>query len=698
MKNKFTTYLFVFCIGTTFLSSCQNKQTDVSDNNGGAIEDTSKNSLANFQYLTDQFADLRILRYRVPGFDELTAKQKEMLYYLYEAALCGRDIIWDQNYKYNLTIRKTIETIASSYKGDKKSEDYQKFLIYTKQIWFHRGIHHHYNSTKVLPTFKPEYFSKLVMESNVVNFPYKKGENTESFIARLTPLIFDSTIAAKKVNLDPSKDLITSSATNFYEGVTQKEVQDFYAKQVDKNSKTPVMLGLNSKVVKENGKPVEKKWKVGGMYTQAIEKIVYWLDKAAAVAENEKQKDALVKLIQFYKSGDLKDFDNYSIAWVKDTESAIDVVNGFIEVYGDPLGYKGSYESAVSIRDVEVSKRIKSIGDQAQWFEDNSTIMPLHKKKNVTGIAAKVINVVVESGDAAPATPIGVNLPNNEWIREVHGSKSVSLGNIMDAYNLAASGNVVDEFYYADDVKKRVRELAPLADKLHTDMHEVIGHASGQINPGVGQPNETLKNYASTLEEARADLVALYYLLDSKLIDIGVMKSLDYGKAAYDAYITKGLIVQLSRLKLGGNLEEAHMRNRHLISAWTLEKGKAENVIEKKTKDGKTFYVVNDYNKLRKLFGDLLREIQRIKSEGDYKAARDLVENYGVKVDSALHKEVLDRYNKLNIAPYAGFIQPKLVPVIKSDKIVDVKIEYPTDFIEQMLEYSKNYSLLPVEN
>ncbi len=699
MKMNFNRHIFALCFGVLVLSSCQNNQSNALTNNtAAATEDSSNVSLAKFQYLTDQFADARILRYRVPGFEELTARQKELLYYLYEAALCGRDMGWDQNYKYNLTIRKTLETIAASYKGDKKSDDYQKFLVYTKLIWFNNGIHHHYNSTKILPTFKPAYFSQLVMESNVAAFPYRKGENTDAFIARITPLIFDSTIADKKVCLDPSKDLITSSSVNFYEGVNQKEVQEFYSKQVDKSDKTPVMLGLNSKVVKENGKLAEKKWKVGGMYTQAIEKIVYWLEKAVALAENEKQKEALVKLIQFYKSGDLKDFDEYSIAWVKDSESSIDLVNGFIEVYGDPLGYKGSFEAAVSIKDIEVSKRIKAIGDQAQWFEDHSSILPQHKKKKVTGIEAKVINVVVECGDAAPATPIGINLPNNEWIREVHGSKSVNLGNIMDAYNLAAGGNVVDEFYFGDEVKKRVKDLAPYADKLHTDMHEVIGHASGQINPGVGQPNATLKNYASTLEEARADLVALYYLLDPKLIDIGVMKSLDYGKASYDEYITKGLLVQLSRLKLGGNLEEAHMRNRHLIAAWVLEKGKAENIVEKKNKDGKTFFVVNDYDKLRKLFGDLLREIQRIKSEGDYKAGRDLVENYGVKVDLALHKEVLERYNKLNIAPYAGFIQPKLVPVMQGNKIVDVKLEYPADFIEQMLEYGKNYGLLPVEN
>ncbi len=690
-------YISVFCLCGLAWSSCRNN-SQKEEGNTPVMADTAKNSLANFQYLTDQFADVRILRYRLPGFEELSSKQKELLYYLYEAALCGRDIYWDQNYKYNLTIRKTLENIMTSYKGDKKSADYQQLLSYTKQVWFNNGIHHHYNSNKIMPAFKPAYFANLIMQSDVTNFPYRKGENTDAFIARITPLIFDSSLAAKKTNLDPKTDMVATSAVNFYEGLSQKEVQTYYKKLINKSDSTPVMYGLNSKLLKENGKVVEKKWMLGGMYSAAIEKIVYWLEKAATVAENAQQKDALDKLIKYYKTGDLKDFDAYSIAWVKDTASMVDVVNGFIEVYNDPLGYRGAYESAVSIKDVEVSKRIKTIGAQAQWFEDHSPIMDAHKKKNVTGINAKVINVVVESGDAAPATPIGINLPNNEWIRETYGSKSVNLGNITDAYALAAGTNVVEEFFHGKEVQQRVINLAPYADKLHTDMHEVIGHASGQLNKHVGQPAQTLKNYASTLEEARADLVALYYLMDKHLIEIDVMKSSDYGKAAYDAYITKGLMVQLARLKLGANLEEAHMRNRHLIAAWVMEKGAADKVIEKKQEDGKTYFVVNDYEKLRKLFGDLLREIQCIKSEGDYKAGRHLVETYGVKVDAVLHKEVLDRYNKLNIAPYAGFIQPKLVPIKQGDKITDVKLEYPTDFIEQMLYYGKNYSLLPTEN
>ncbi len=651
-----------------------------------------------FKYSADQFADLRILRYNVPGFNELAPKQKELIYYLYEAALCGRDIAYDQNYKYNLTIRKTIEAIVGSYSGDKDSEAYKSFLVYAKRVWFSNGIHHHYSNDKIMPEFTKEYFAELVSKSEGSQIPLSNDEKTEDFITRVSTIMFDPTIAPKKVSLDAKKDLLKSSAVNFYENVSQEEAVAFYAKQSNKNTETPVMAGLNSKLVKENGKLVEKKWMLGGMYTQAIEKIIFWLKKAVLVAENDTQKIALEKLIKFYSTGDLKDFDDYSIAWLQDVNSAVDVVNGFIEVYEDPLGKKGSFEAIVSIKDMEASKRIDAIGSQAQWFEDHSPIMDGHKKKNVQGISAKVINVVIESGDASPATPIGINLPNNEWIRSSHGSKSVNLGNIVEAYDNAGGKSVVNEFYYNDSIKNRIIKCSSYADKLHTDMHEVIGHASGQTNPGVGPSHETLKNYSSTLEEARADLVGLYYLMDEKLIDLGVMPSLDYGKAAYDHYITGNLLVQLSRIKEGDDLEEAHMRNRQLVCKWVMEKGAKENVIEKKQKDGKVFFVINDYNKLRTLFGNLLREIQRIKSEGDYKAGHDLVENYGVKVDRAIHKEVLERYATLNIAPYMGFIQPKLVPVMDGGGVVDVKIEYPMDFAEQMMDYGKNYAVLPVVN
>ncbi len=681
------------------LAACKSNLSDYTKDEKMVQQDTTKKETTEpFEYVSEQFADLRILRYEIPGFDELTLQQKELLYYLSEAALAGRDINWDQNYKYNLTIRQTLEAIVSSYKGDVNSEDYKKFLVYTKRVWFSNGIHHHYSSDKIMPEFTSAYFTDLVSACDDKALPLKAGETKATFIARLTPIMFDAKIAAKKVNLDVKNDLVLSSAVNFYEGVTEKEAVDFYEKLTDRSTKTPVMLGLNSKLVKENGVIVEKTWKVGGMYSSAIEKMVFWLEKAITVAENPAQKLALEKLVTFYKSGSLKDFDEYNIAWVKDTESAIDVTNGFIEVYEDPLGKKGSFESVVSVKDFEASKRIATIGANAQWFEDNSTLLPQHKKKNVKGISAKVINAVMESGDAAPSTPIGINLPNNEWIRETHGSKSVNLGNIVEAYEKAAGGSVVNEFYYNDAIRKNVLDYAGLADKLHTDMHEVIGHASGQIEPGVGQPHETLKNYASALEEGRADLVALYYLLDQKLVDLGVMPSLDYGKAAYDEYITKGLMVQLSRLKLGDNIEEAHMRNRQMVALWAYEKGKHENVIEKKFENGKTYFVVTDYNKLHVLFGELLKEIQRIKSQGDYKAGKDLIENYGVKVDLALHKEVLDRYSKLAMAPYQGFIQPKLTPVMKDGKITDVKVEYPKSFTDQMLEYGKTYNYLPVEN
>ncbi len=680
-------------------AACKSNQSDFNKDTITMSKDsTPKDPAGEFQYIADQFADLRVLRYNVPGFEQLSVKQKELLYYLYEAALSGRDITWDQNYKYNLTIRKTLEAIIGQYKGDPNDAEYQKLLVYAKRVWFSNGIHHHYSSDKIMPECSASYFAELVKKSDPASLPLQQGETTVAFITRITPIMFDATIAPKKVWLDPSKDLILSSAVNFYEGVNQKDATGFYEKQTDKNSKTPVMVGLNSKLVKENGQLTEKVWRVGGMYTQAIEKIVFWLEKAVAVAENAEQRTALKKLVQFYKSGSLQDFDAYNIAWVKDTQSAIDVVNGFIEVYEDPLGKKGSFEAVVSVKDFEASKRIATIGANAQWFEDHSPILPQHKKKNVTGISAKVINAVVECGDAAPSTPIGINLPNNEWIREAHGSKSVNLGNIVEAYDRAAGGSVVNEFYYNDEIKQRVKDYASLADKLHTDMHEVIGHASGQIEPGIGQPHETLKNYASALEEGRADLVALYYLMDPKLVELGVMPSLDYGKAAYDEYITKGMLVQLSRIKAGDNIEEAHMRNRQMVAAWAYEKGKPENVIEKKTEQGKTYLVINDYQKLRVLFGELLRELQRIKSQGDYKAGHDLIENYGVKVDPALHQEILARYTALNIAPYQGFIQPRLVPVMSGGKIMDVKIEYPANFVEQMLEYGKNYSLLPVEN
>jgi dipeptidyl-peptidase-3 len=551
---------------------------------------------------------------------------------------------------------------------------------------------------KMMPEFTQEYFNDLIKNCDHKQLPLE-GKDIETLITTLRPILFDEKVDAKIVDQSAGIDNIKASANNFYEGLSQKEVEGYYAKMADKGSKTPIMYGLNSKLVKENGKIVEKAWKVGGMYSAAIEKIVFWLEKASGVAENAEQKLSLDNLIKFYKSGDLKDFDEYSIAWVKDVNSRLDVVNGFIEVYGDAIGKRGSFESVVSMKDMEATKTIAAIAKEAQWFEDNSPIANEHKKKEVKGITAKVITVIAEAGDAAPSTPIGINLPNSNWIREQHGSKSVSLGNIVESYNVVgAKSPQLKEFAYDDAVVERAKNHGALAGNLHTDMHEVIGHASGKINEGISTPDVTLKNYANCLEEARADLVALYFIYDKKLIDIGVMPSLEVGMAEYDNYILNGLIMQLTRIKLGDHLEEAHMRNRQLVASWAFEKGKKDNVIEMVKKDGKTYVKVNNYEKLRTIFGELLKEIQRIKSEGDYKSATALVEGYGVKVDKTLHQEILDRFEKLNVAPYKGFIQPKLVPVMDGDKITDVKIEYPKDFSEQMLEYGKKYSFLPVIN
>lgn len=691
MKLKSLLFLSTSCM--LLASGCSHDSNNKIDQTKKAEVDTIP-----FEVEGDRFADLQVLRYQVKGFDELSLQQKQLAYFLYEAALCGRDIIYDQKYKYNLTIRKTIDAIYTTYTGNKGTEDWKKFENYAKRVWFSNGIHHHYSNMKMMPDFTQEYFVSLVQNCDPKLLPLE-GKDMDAFLKLINPILFDSKIDAKIVDQSAGIDNIKASSNNFYEGLTQKEVEDYYHKIAIKGNKTPVMYGLNSKLVKENGKIVEKVWKVGGMYSAAIEKIVYWLEKASGVAENEKQKAALDKLVKFYKSGDLKDFDDYSIAWVEDVNSRIDVVNGFIEVYGDAIGKKGSFESVVSMKDMEATKTIAAIGNEAQWFEDNSPIAPEHKKKEVKGITAKVITVIAEAGDASPSTPIGINLPNSNWIREQHGSKSVSLGNIVESYNVVgAKSPTLKEFAYDDAVIERAKKYGALAGSLHTDMHEVIGHASGKINEGVGTPDITLKNYANCLEEARADLVGLYYIYDQKLIDLKVMPSLEVGETEYDNYILNGLIMQLTRIKLGDNIEEAHMRNRQLVASWAYEKGKKDNVIEIVKKNEKTYVKVNDYAKLRSLFGELLKEIQRIKSEGDYKAATALVEGYGVKVDYALHKEVLDRFEKLNVAPYKGFIQPKLVPVMEGDKITDVKIEYPTSFSEQMIEYGKRYSFLPTIN
>jgi dipeptidyl-peptidase-3 len=660
-------------------------------------EEGSQTEEKEFKVQAESFADLQLLRYQVPGWTELSLDQKKLAYYLYEAARSGRDIFYDQNGKNNLTVRKTNEAIYSSFKGAKSGDDWEKFKTYAGRVWFSNGVYHQYSNDKFVPECSFEYFSELVKNSDQSQLPLAAGETVDAFLTRIKPIIFDAKFMSKKVNLTAGIDNIASSANNFYEGVTQKEVEDFYSK-FPKTDQEPEW-GLNSKLVKENGVIKEKVWKSGGMYGAALDKVIFWLEKAVTVAENDQQKKALELLVAYHKSGDLKKWDEYNIAWLADTASRLDVVNGFIEVYDDALGIKASYESVVSLKDLETTKRIEAIASQAQWFEDHSPLMPEHKKKKVKGITAKAITVIAESGSTSPNTPIGINLPNSEWIRKEHGSKSVSLSNIVHAYNMASSGGgFLDEFVANPEALKRQKEFGNLADDLHTDMHECIGHASGQINPGVGTTDKTLKSYASCLEEARADLVGLYYILDPKLVELGVMPSLEVGKAGYDDYMLNGLMTQLTRLKLGDNIEEAHMRNRALNAYWVYEKGKKDNVVEFIKKNGKTYVQVNDYEKLRVLFGELLKEIQRIKSEGDYNAGKNLVETYGVKVNPELHKEVLERYAKLNIRPYKGFIQPRLVPVMDGENITDVKVEYPESFFDQMIEYGKKYSYLPVMN
>lgn len=693
--------LFMAAVAAAGMFSCT--QADKSKDNNTDCKHKQEQKVSdkteNFMFEAEKFSDLRVLRYRVPGFEKLSLNQKKLAYYLYEAALSGREIIIDQNYKHNLAVKRTLEAILKSYKGDRTTKDFKNFETYTKRLWFSNGIHHHYATDKFLPKFSKKYFAELVKNSPKGKFPLAKGQTTDQLVEKLTPIMFDPKVDAKRVNLDPKKDLIAGSANNLYEGVTQKEVEEFYKKMAKKGDKTPISYGLNSKLLKENGKVVEKKYRVGGMYTQAIEKIVYWLGKALTVAESDTQKKSLVKLIEFYKTGDLKTFDDYSILWVKDTEPMIDVTNGFIEVYGDAMGYRGAWQSVVSVKDLEATKRFSKISSEAPWFEKNSPFMEEHKKKNPQGVSYKIINTIVETGDCSPTSPLGVNLPNANWIRAEHGSKSVSLGNIEEAYEEASrKGGTLDEFFTPEQAKL-IREHGSLAGKLHTGLHEVIGHGSGKLNEGVGTPKETLKNYSSALEEARADLVALYFLLDEHLVKVGLMPSIDVGKAEYNTYIVNGLMKQLSRLEEGANIEQSHMRNRQLIAKWCLEKGQKDKVIEKKIIDGKTFFVVNDYKKLRKLFGELLREVQRIKSEGDYKAGKALVETYGVKVDKKLHTEVLKRFKKLNLAAYSGFINPVLVAEKDAKgEIVDVKVKYPEDFTKQMLYYADKYGFLPTYN
>ena len=664
-----------------------------------ATETEESATAETFDVSVERFADVEVLRYEVPGFDELSLIEKKLAYYLSQAALAGRDIIYDQNYEHNLRIRKLLSAVVGTYSGDRDAEDFQKLLEYTKRVWFANGIHHHYSSDKMLPEFTPEALIAMVAKSDASALPLDEGQTRGDLLDMLREPMFDPDVAAKKVTLDPDVDQVVNSATNYYADVTADDVASFYAAKVDDDPARPVSWGLNSQLANVDGEIVERVWKIDGMYGPALEQIVYWLEKASGVAENDVQKAWIDKLVQYYRTGDLGDFDEFNIAWVADTDSRIDAVNGFIEVYGDPLGYRGAWESVVSIRDLVATERIATIGANAQWFEDNSPIMDEHKKENVVGISAKVITVVMEGGDLTHGSTIGINLPNPNWIRRDHGSKSVTLGNIMEAFEIAAAaGGLSDEFAYTEEEMARNEEFGALASLLDVDMHEVIGHASGQINPGIGTPKETLKSYASALEEARADLVALYFIMDPKLVELGLMPSLDVGKTVYDSQIRNGLQLQLRRVKLGDDIEEAHMRNRQLISGWAFEQGQEDNVIERVEKDGKTYFVINDYEALRGLFAEQLSEIQRIKSEGDFAAGQALIETYGVKVDRAMHEEVLARVEPLNIAPYKGFIQPRLVAIEEDGEIVDVKIEPMEDFVDWMLESEEKYSYLPVTN
>ena len=666
---------FSLLLAGIFFVSCKQESTP---------EPLTEQSVQEFEYVVDQFADLRVLRYQVPGFEELPTDKKKLVYYLTQAGLSGRDIIWDQNYRHNLEIRRALEQVYTRFEGDKSTNDWKAFETYLKRFWFSNGIHHHYSNDKIEPGFSAEYLEYLLAETDTE----LSGEPFE--------VIFNDA-DSKKVNKKKGVDNVAVSAVNFYDpGITSREVADYYA-SVDKGPEgQQIEAGLNSKLVREDGQLREEVYRIGGMYSAALEEVVKWLELAVGVAETEQQARTLELLIEYYRTGDLGVWDEYAISWVKTTGGDIDWINGFIEVYNDPVGYKGSYESIIQIKDFEMSRQMEVLSENAQWFEDQSPLMEEHKKDSVVGVSYKTIIVAGEAGDASPQTPIGVNLPNNNWIRVAHGSKSVSLGNIVNAYNKAGGTDRLKEFAYDEEEIALEIKYGELADKLHTALHEVVGHASGQLNPGVGQPKETLRNYRSTLEEGRADLLALYYLMDPKLQELGLVPDFEMvGKAAYDGYIRNGLMTQLIRIELGDDIEEDHMVNRQWVSAWAFEKGRQDNVIEKVSRDGKTYFNILDYQKLRELFGQLLRETQRIKSEGDYQAAEDLVEGYGVKVDQEIHAEVLERNARFKSAPYSGFVNPVLEPVTDAEgAIIDVILKQPESFEAQMLDYTSRFGFL----
>ena len=649
-----------------------------------------------FDYVVDRFADLEILRYQVPGFESLTLKQKQLLYHLSEAALMGRDILFDQNCRYNLPIRRTLEAIYTSYKGDRQTPDFLALETYLKRVWFANGIHHHYAEDKFQPDFSAEFLKKAISLLDPALVPVRPGQSIEAFTEEICQVILDPTVLPKRTTQSGDQDLIQASANNYYgEGLTQKEVEDFYASQKnDPTDMTPISYGLNSRLVKENGQIQEKVWKVGGLYSPAIEAIVAELEKAISFAENKAQKETIETLIDYYRTGDLRTFDAYSILWVEDTSSEVDFVNGFIETYGDPLGRKASWESTVNFINKEATKRTKTISDNAQWFEDHSPVDPRFKKEQVKGVSAKVITVTMLGGDCYPSTPIGINLPNADWIRRDHGSKSVTIENITEAYDKAAQGNgFKEEFVWSEEERQLIKRYGFITDNLHTDLHECLGHGSGKLLPGTDP--DALKAYSSTIEEARADLFGLYYLADPKMVELGLVPDQEAYKAEYYKYMMNGLMTQLVRIAKGKDVEEAHMRNRQLIARWAYEHGQRDKVVEIVRREGKSYVVINDYRRLRELFAQLLAEIQRIKSEGDFEAAKQLVENYGVKIDPQLHEEILERYKKLNLAPYKGFVNPVMrLEKNAQGEVTDVTLDYTEGYAAQMLRYSRDYSYL----
>lgn len=661
--------LFATALGL-FASSCNSGEKTVQEDQ--------------FKYLADEFADIKVIRYRIPGWESLTLGQKEYLYHLSEAAKMGRDIFWDQNFKYGLKIRRVLENIFDNYKGDKETQQHAQFTVYAKRVFFSNGIHHHYAEDKFIPECSSEYFAELMKESGQLEL-----------VEQIIPILYNPALYPQRKNITGKGDLLLESSVNFYHGVSRAEAESFYAKMEDPKETQPVSYGLNSRLIKKNGTILEETYKVGGLYGPAIEQVITHLEKASTAAENERQKEYIALLIEYYKTGDLKTWNKYNIAWVKDTESQIDFINGFIENYNDPLGMKSTWEAVVNFKDIEASKRTDIISKNAQWFEDNSPVDKKFKKKEVKGVSAKVITVVQLGGDCHPTAPLGINLPNADWIRKEHGSKSVTIANISEAYNRAAEEapkSITTEFSWNKEEIALLKEYGALTNNIHTDLHECLGHGSGQLVEGVSA--NALKEFSSPLEEARADIFALYYMADPKLIELNILPNQEAYKAAYLSYIRNGLFTQFVRIDLGKTVSQAHMQGRKMIAEWCYQKGKEDNIIEKKTRDNKTYFVVNDYQKLRELFASLLNELQRIKSQGDYLAGKNLIEQYGVNIDPQLHKELKERYASLELKPYGGFINPNITPVEKDGKIVNYKVEYPTDFLQQMLEYGKNYSTL----